>query len=312
MPSISMNTLKATWRAFNEDKATRLAASIAYSAIFSMVPLFILCIAVAGFFLGLGRGGHGHRLAENAMLGTIAQYAGSQSAEALRGLIAATFNRPRTSTFAHAAAWVTFLVGASGFFAALQDALNSIWNINQIKDGWGRMVRDRAVSLSMLLLVSVLLLLSLGAAASLTLLKNILPAHSFFLGNAWLIALVTRLFMLVLMTIAFCMLFKVLPDVNIAWRDVVFGSFVTALLFVGGEIVLAKYLIIAGVASGYGAAGSLLVLLIWIYYSAMIFLLGAEFTKVLARGPTTVAPSTLVSYQEKQAGVDPRSIRSSS
>ena len=108
------------------------------------------------------------------------------------------------------------------------------------------------------------------------------------------------------MTLVFGSLFKILPDVTLEWRDVRFGAFITAILFIIGELLLTKYLVFAGITSAYGAAGSLLVILIWIYYSAMILLFGAEFTKVTAHNPRTAVPSTTLSFRETNIGEDPR------
>jgi len=163
---ISVAALKATWTAFNDDKASRLASAIAYSAIFSLVPLLILCITLGGALLGLQNGGHGHHVAEDALLNAVARHTGRQSAGALRELITASFNRPRNGLLAQIAAWITFIIGAMGFFGTLQDALNTVWNIERINGGFRKVLRDRLVSLAMLLFVSILILASLGIAGA--------------------------------------------------------------------------------------------------------------------------------------------------
>jgi membrane protein len=287
--------IKATWQAFNDDKAPCLASAIAYSAIFSLVPLLILFIALAGFLFGLENNGHGHHLAEDALLNAVATRTGRESAVALRELIAATFNKPRNGIFAQIAAWITFLIGAMGFFGTLQDALNTVWNIEKINGGFVQVLRDRLVSLVMLFLVSVVILVSFG-----------IDAMIIMLGNSMIATMLKQGFMIGIMTVVFGLLFKILPDVTIEWRDVASGAFITGVLFVIGDLLLTKYLAVTGMASAYGAAGSLLVILIWIYYSAMIVLLGAEFTKVTARHPRATASCTTISFRETKAGEDPR------
>lgn len=292
---INLSTLRATWKAFNDDKAPRLASAIAYSAIFSLVPLLILCIALGGVLLGLQNGGHGHHIVEDALLNAVARHTGTESAVVLRELIAASFNKPRENLVYQIAAWVTFIIGAMSFFGTLQDALNTVWNIETINGGLRQILRDRLISLGMLLLLSVLILVSFGIAAM-----------TIVVGNSIVAKILNQVLMIGVMTLVFGFLFKILPDVTLEWHDVSFGAFITAILFIVGELLLTKYLIIAGITSTYGAAGSLLVILIWIYYSAMIFLFGAEFTKVTARHPRAAAPSTTLSFRETNMGEDPR------
>jgi membrane protein len=290
-------TMKATWKAFNDDKVPRLASAIAYSTIFSLVPLLILFIALAGFLFGLENNGHGHHLAEDALLNAVASRTGKESALALRELIAATFNKPRNGMFAQISAWITFMIGAMGFFGNLQDALNTIWNIEKIKGGFAQVLHDRLVSLVMLLLVSIVILVSFG-----------IDAVIIMIGNSMIVTIFNQVFMIGIMTVVFGLLFKILPDVTIEWRDVASGAFITGIFFFIGDLLLTKYLAITGIASAYGAAGSLLVILVWIYYSAMIVLLGAEFTKVTARHPRATASCTTRSFREIEVGEDPRFI----
>jgi membrane protein len=292
---IGLSAIKATWRAFNKDKAPRLASAIAYSAIFSLAPLLILCIALGGVLVGLQNGGHGHHVVEEALLDAVARHTGKESAVALRELIAASYNKPRGQWVYNIAAWITFIIGAAGFFGTLQDTLNSVWNIERINGGFRRVLRDRLASLAMLLLVSFLILLSFGMTAIIT-----------AIGSSIMTQILNQIFSIGIIILAFGLLFKVLPDVTLEWRDVILGASITAILFVLGELLLTKYLAVAGITSAYGVTGSLLVILIWIYYSAMILLFGAEFTKVTARNPRTAAPSTTFSFRETKVGEDPR------
>ncbi len=303
--AINVALLKNTFTAFNEDKAVRLASSIAFSSIFSIAPLLIVLIAIVGWVLGTQNGGHGHRLAEDALLNQISQSAGKGTADSVRQLVAASFNKPRQSIIAQIVGWLAFLFGATALFSSLQDSLNAIWHVEATKGGWKQMVRDRLASFGMILVVGFLLLATFIANASIAFIGAHL-AQIPLVGNRTLLTIAGQIVTLLLVTVMFALIYKVLPDVKIAWRDVWFGAAVTAVLFVIGEALISIYLAVAGVASAYGAAGSILVGLLWIYYSAIILLLGAEFTKVAAGNVQTVAPSSIRKITEQPAGIDPR------
>lgn len=284
--------LVATWRAFTTDKAQRLAASIAYGTMFSLAPLFIVLIAVAGAVLGLENGGHGHHTVEDALLAQVRRGAGNAAEQTLREIISAAFDKPRQGMFAQIVGWVTFILGGSALFGALQDALNSVWGVELTQGGWKHMLRDRLASLGMIAVAGFLLLVSFAANAATTFLARNVAA-------SWV-------FSLLLAAGVFGLIFKVLPDVDIRWRDVWPGAFVTAVLFLIGQALIALYFRYAGVASAYGAAGSLLALLLWIYYSALILLFGAEYTKVHAGEARTTVDASLRTMVQRPAGVDPR------
>ncbi|HYZ15673.1 MAG TPA: YihY/virulence factor BrkB family protein [Candidatus Acidoferrum sp.] len=298
--------LKRTWQAFNEDKATRLAAAIAFSAIFSIAPLLIVLTAIVGWVLGLQSGGHGHHVAENALLDPIAKNAGPGTADTVRQLVAASFNKPREGFIAQIVGWVAFVVGATALFSTLQDALNAIWHVEATRGGWKQMLRDRLMAFVMIVIVGLLLLLTFVANAAIAFIGAHLLSQIPVVGSPAVLALIGQLVTFAIVTLVFAAIYKVLPDVKLGWRDVWFGAAVTALLFVVGEALIAFYLAHAGVASAYGAAGSLLVGLLWIYYSAIILLLGAEITKIAAGSAATVAPSNVRRLTEQPAGVDPR------
>jgi membrane protein len=302
---MNVDLLKRLWQAFGDDKVMRLASSIAFTAIFSIAPLLIILIAIVGWIVGVENGGHGHHIAEDAMLGQIAKGAGAGTADAVRSLVTASFAKPRQSIVAQVIGWIVFILGATGLFSALQDGLNAIWHVEATKGGIKQVVRDRLASFGMILLVGFILLLTLGANA-VTAFAGAHFTHVPIVGTPALLAVVDQVVTLILLTIAFALIYKILPDVDIAWRDVWTGSAVTALLFVAGEALIAWYFAVAGVASAYGAAGSLLAGLLWIYYSAIILLIGAEFTKVAAGAATTTAPSTVRKLTDVPAGVDPR------
>ncbi|MBV9647879.1 MAG: YihY/virulence factor BrkB family protein [Candidatus Eremiobacteraeota bacterium] len=302
----TMVLLKSTWQAFNEDKAPRLATAIAYATLFAMVPLFIVLIAILGWFLGLSHGGHGHHVAEKALLDPIQRGAGGSAAEAVRQLVAASFNKPRQNVVAQIVGWVMFVVGATGLFTALQDALNDIWRIASSKGGWQHIVRTRIASFGMLGVVGFLLLVSFAGNAAVTAISVHFREAIPIAGGAVLFNVISWLLSLAIVTVIFALIYKVLPDVDLSWRDVWPGAIVTAVLFIVGQALIALYLTFAGVASAYGAAGSLLALLIWIYYSALILLAGAEFTKVRAAAARTTVPAAIRKTTDVPAGTDPR------
>jgi len=301
----ALETLKATWQAFNDDKALRLAAAISYATMFSIVPLMIVLIAIAGWVLGVGHGG-GHTTAENALLDQVRHGAGANAAAALRELIASSFNKPRQSIVAQVVGWLTFIVGASGLFGTLQDALNTVWHVESVKGGWRYMIRSRLASFGMIGVVAFLLLVSFA----LTSVASVVAAHFARLipisAGAALLNVGSWLISLVVASVVFALVYTMLPDVRLHWRDVWSGSIATAVLFVVGQTLIAWYLSVAGVASGYGAAGAILIAFIWVYYSAAILLLGAEFTKVRAANAVTTAPAEIRSVKLQPAGVDPR------
>lgn len=301
-----LSLLKNTWQAFTEDKAMRLASSIAFSTIFSLTPLFIVVIAFVGWVIGLPHAGHGHSEVENAMLAMISKRAGEGTADTIRRLVAASFNKPRQELIAQIIGWIGFLCGATALFSSLQDALNAIWHIESTKGGWRQIVRDRLASLGMILVVGFVLLATFVSNACIAFIGTHFSSYLPLVGNPTLLSLLDQIISVMLLTVIFALLYKILPDVTVAWRDVWVGAAVTAVLFVIGETAISLYLAFAGVASAYGAAGSLLVGLLWIYYSAIILLFGAEFTKVAAGHVETVAPSSVRSLSEQPAGIDPR------
>jgi membrane protein len=298
-------TLRATWNAFNDDKAQRLAASIAYSTIFSLAPLLVLLIAVVGSILSVSGSG-GRASAEDQLLGHIQQSAGPAAANTVRQLITASFNKPRANLIAQILGWVFFAVGASGLFASLQDSLNAIWHVESAKGGWKYLVRSRLASFGMIVVVGFLLLVTFIANAAIAFVTTHFLSLIPFAANPFALSAVGQVVNVILVAAIFATIFKILPDVNLEWRDVWIGGAVTAVLFVVGEALISLYIDYGGVATAYGAAGSILVALLWIYYSALILLLGAEFTKVSAKKATLVVTSTVRHMSDRPAGVDPR------
>jgi membrane protein len=265
--------IKETFREWSEDKAVRLAAALAYYTVVALAPLLIIILAIAGLFFG-------RDAAQGQIVAQINSLVGEQSGEAIQGIIA-NASQPKSGIIASIFGIAALLFGASGVFGELQEGLNTVWEV-QSKPGRGiiGIIKDRFLSLTMVFGVGFLLLVSLVLSAGLSALgeylKGLLPLPEVVLqGLNFIISFVV-------ISLLFAMLFKVLPDAKIAWNDVWTGAVITALLFTVGKFLLGLYIGRSSVGSAYGAAGSLIVILIWIYYSSQILFLGAEFTKVYA------------------------------
>ncbi len=256
---------------WSRDRASILAAGLAYYAIFSLAPLLVIAIAVAGLVFG-------EAAAQDQIVDMISGSVGPEVAVTIQ-LIIKNASQNSSGVWATGLSIGLLLLGASGVFNQLKRALNTIWGIRpEPKNGIIALLKARALSFSMVLLVGFLLLVSLAS-------RTVMAALDAYLSE-WLpqLAQISRLEFLVslgMITLLFAIIFKSLPDASIAWRDVLLGAGVTALLFGLGEYLIGLYLS-RGVDSPYGAAGSLVVLLLWIYYSAQILLFGAEFTQVYA------------------------------
>ncbi len=266
--------LKDTASDWQEDKADRLAASLAFYTVLSLAPLVIIAVAVAGLAVG-------EEAARGQLSGQIAALVGPDAAAAIEGILA-NAQKPSSGVIGTVVGAAVLLVGASGVFGELQDSLNTIWEVTP-KPGrgvWG-VVRDRFFSFTMVLGVGFLLLVSLivstALAAAGKVLSGALPG-----GEAlWGVVNVAVSFAAV--TTLFALIYKVVPDVKVRWGDVWVGALVTALLFTLGKFAIGLYLGKSTVASAYGAAASVVVITVWVYYSAQILFVGAEFTQVYAR-----------------------------
>jgi len=279
-----LNSLvRDTLNAWSEDKAPRLAAALSFSAIFSIAPLLIIVIAIAGTALGV-RGGlqHPHGNVEAQLLAQIQARVGAQAAVTVRDLVAANFSKPHQGVIAQIVGWITFVLGASGVFASLQDSLNTVWHVEPSKQSIWLTIRQRSASLGMVVLIGFIFLVTFAFSAALAVVSTYFARALPFPNASFVFTLVNFVVSLAVITVLFALIYKILPDAKIDWSDVWIGSGITALLFLVGQALIGLYLAKTGAASAYGAAGSLLVLLLWIYYSAMTLLFGAEFTKVYA------------------------------
>lgn len=273
---------KDTFREFGEDKAPRLGAALAYYAIFSIGPLLLIAISMAGIFLG-------QEAAQGRVSEELGKVFGPRMADSLETMIQAAA-KPKSGTIATIIGVIMLLVGASGLFGQLKDALNTIWNVEKKKaEGIMGFVRERFLSMAMVLGTGFLLLITLLLDATISALGPMLER---FVGGEAVMHVVQLVLSFVITTVLFAAIFRILPDLEIAWHDVWFGAAFTSLLFVIGKWGLALYLGKAAVGSAYGAAGSLVILLVWIYWSAQILFFGAEFTQVYARRFGSLAGDT--------------------
>ncbi|WP_017651369.1 YihY/virulence factor BrkB family protein [Fortiea contorta] len=263
-----------TFKEWSDDKASRLAAALAYYTIFSIAPLLIIVIAIAGAVFG-------EEAARGEIVRQIQGLVGRDGAEFIE-LAVKNANKPQTGTIASIISIAVLLLGATGLFTELQDALNTIWEV-KAKPGRGvnNAVRQRFLSFAMVLGIGFLLLVSLvisaGLSAFVAYFSNLVPGIDFL----W--QMLNFLLGFTISTILFGLIFKVLPDVKITWSDVLIGAALTSLLFSIGRFLLGQYLGNSSFGSTYGAAGSLVVILAWVYYAAQILFFGAEFTQVYAR-----------------------------
>jgi membrane protein len=266
--------IKKTIQEWGEDGAPRLAAALSYYAIFSLVPLLVIAIGIAGLFFQ-------QQQVQTQVAGQISAVVGADAAETVMGWLDATATR-EGGIIATVLGIGALLLGATGFFGQLQTSLNIMWNVEpKPNQGVKGMLRTRLLSFILILFIGLLLLALLILNAVLATLgdfvEGLLP------GGEILWIVINYAVNLALVVVLFAAIFKVLPDVQIRWKDVWVGAMVTAVLFVIGQIVIGLYLANAAVGSAYGAAGSAIIFLLWIYYSAQILFFGAEFTQVYAR-----------------------------
>ncbi|WP_050808333.1 YihY/virulence factor BrkB family protein [Asticcacaulis biprosthecium] len=265
--------LKETVREWNDDKVPRLGAALAFYAILSLGPLLLIVVAFGG--LAFGRAA-----VEGYIFEEINKLIGNEGAQAVQTILANTSN-PKANIIASIIGFVTLVVSATSFFAQLQDALNAIWNIEERENAhWTWFIHKRLLSFAMIAGGGIILLIGLVISA-------IMPAVTSAFGNmvplSFAVHFLHNLVSFVIITLVFAMIFKVLPDVHIQWRDTWIGAAITAVLFAFGKLLIGTYLAHSAFTSTYGAAGSLIVVLVWIYYSTQIFFLGAEFTQVYSR-----------------------------
>jgi membrane protein len=263
--------LKNSFKSFGEHKLTKLSGSLAYYTVFSMAPLLVVIISLSGIFLG-------REAVEGEIHQQLAGFVGSDTAAQLQLLIK-NASLEGKSTPAAIIGGVVLLVGATTVFAEIQDSINSIWNIKaKPKKGWLKLIKNRMLSFSVIVSLAFLLLVSLAISALIDGLGDRLKAWFpditvlfFYILNLLLTFVIT--------TVIFAVIFKVLPDAITKWKDVWAGAITTALLFMIGKTLISIYIARADIGNTYGPAGSLVILLLWVYYSSIILYFGAAFTR---------------------------------
>ncbi len=266
--------IKATFSGFSDHKVTKLGGSLAYSTVFAMGPLLVVIISLCGIFLG-------RDAVTGKIYNTLSSFLGQDTAAQLQDIIRKAAVNGK-STIAVVIGSIVLLVGATSIFSEIQDSINDIWGLKpKPKRGWLLMLQNRFLSFSMIIGLGFLLLVSLSVTTFIDAFSARLQAH--FAGVAVLFFyILNQALTLFIITVIFAVIFKVLPDAVIRFRDVIAGAVVTALLFMLGKFAISVYISKMHVGSYYGAAGSLIIILLWIYYSSLILYLGAEFTKAYA------------------------------
>ncbi|HUM11496.1 MAG TPA: YihY/virulence factor BrkB family protein [Myxococcaceae bacterium] len=288
--------VKETVTRWTEDKASTLAAALAYYALFSLAPLVLIAVAVAGLVFG-------RQAAEGQLYTQLAGLIGDSGGKAVQELVANLHRQQGGGVVATAVGLATLFFGASGVFAQLQESMNTIWKASPpTTNGIVDFFRVRLLSFSMVLGVGFLLLVSLVLSAVLAAVGDYLG--TFLPGGAAVGQALNATVSLVVITALFAMIYRMLPDTYVAWRDVWLGALVTSLLFTIGKSAIGFYLGKASVASSYGAAGSVVILLLWVYYSAMILYLGAEFTQVYSMRHGSRRAATHAPVPDRREGRD--------
>ena len=267
--------IQDTLQEWGEDKATRLAAAVAYYTVFALPPLLLLLLTIARLIYGNDSGGQLEQL--------ITEQVGPTAGDAITAILGSdqADNATRNAAIATLVSIATLLFGASGLFLQLEDAMNTIWDVERQSTGIMGFIKKRGSGVVMVLGFGFLLLVSLAASAFLSgfssAIANALP------GSTLIYQIINFIISFAVITLLFAMIFKFVPDVKVEWRDVWLGAAITALLFSIGKWALGLYIGSSAITSSYGAAGSLIALLLWVYYSAQILFFGAEFTQVYAR-----------------------------
>ena len=267
--------LKSSFKEFFSDDAPLLAAGLAYFALFSIAPLLVVSIAIAGLFFG-------EDATQARVMDTIGGLVGSEGSEAVSAMLQGASRRKGQGVFSLVAGIVMLLLGASGVFAHLRTVLDKIWGVEvPVKEGIVAKIVDRLWSLGLVLSVGFIVIVSLLASAALAAVgawaESLLPL------SEWIWHAINFLLTFGVFTLAFAAIYKFIPDAEIEWKDVWGGAAFTSLLFAIGKMLIGLYLGRSAFASSYGAVGSILILLLWLYYSGSILLFGAEFTEVWAR-----------------------------
>ena len=266
--------IKLTFKNVGADKLPKLSGSLAYYTVFSMGPLLLLVISIAGIILG-------REASEGKVYEQLVGFVGQDTASQLQ-VVVKSASLEGKSTFAAIIGAITLLIGATTVFGEIQDSINMIWGIKpKPKQGLMKMLKNRFLSFSVIVSLGFLLLVSLSVSTLIDTFSERLTM-SFETGKVVIFYILNLLLTLIITSTIFATIFKVLPDASIKWKDVRAGAITTALLFMLGKFGISFYIGQSNVGTTFGAAGSIVVLLVWVYYSSMILYLGAEFTKAYA------------------------------
>lgn len=276
-----MQRTKGLWKAlkdagagFVNDNAFKLSAALSYYTVFALGPLLIIIISLAGMFFG-------KEAVQGRIYGQLTELVGSQSALQIQDIIINIQNTHQTTTGAIIGAVILF-IGATGVFTEMQDSINYIWSVKaKPKKSWLKFIINRLLSFSLIVAMGFILLVSLIVSAVLTLLSDrlmsLLPNYTVALFH-----IIDTAIILIVISALFTVIFKILPDAIISWKDAVMGALLTAVLFLTGKFLISYYIGRSNLGVTYGTAASIIILLTWVYYSAMILYFGAEFTKMYA------------------------------
>jgi len=267
--------LKETFNAFIDDKGLKLSASLAYYTIFSLAPMLIVLLSIGGIF-------YGQDALRGKVFNQLNDFIGNDAAMQIQDMIQKLALSDK-SFVAFSVGIITLLIGASGVFIEIQDSINQIWRVKAVpKKGWLKLIVDRVLSLSMVASLGFLLIVSLLINSVVLAFSNVLTRFLPDFTIVFIDVINIGITFIVLMSL-FGVIYKVLPDVEITWKQVKAGSFFTALLFMLGKFIIGLYIKYAAVGDIYGSAGTVVIIAVWVYYSAAILFFGAEFTWAYAK-----------------------------
>jgi len=271
-PGVFWKLLKKTFDEFFEDNSLKLSASLSYYTIFSIAPLLIIIISLAGIFFGL-------EAVQGRVYGQINGLVGNSAAAQIQEII----KNVQTSEHKQGGAvagFIILIIGATGVFTEIQDSINYIWSVKaKPKKGWLKIIMNRLLSFSLIASFGFLLLVSLLVNSVMDVMSDRLKLL-FADATVYIFYVINTIVIFFTITLLFAIIFKVLPDAKIRWRDAFVGAFFTALLFLIGKFLISFYLGSSSIGATYGAAASIILVLLWVYYSSIILYFGAEFTKV--------------------------------
>lgn len=274
-PKSLWKVLKLSFKDFTDDKIAKLGAALAYYTIFSLPGILLIIITIADTL-------YGKEAIQGALQHQISSLVGIQPAIQIQDIIRNAHLSKKTS-LAAVIGIITLVIGATSMFGEIQDSINLIWKLKaKPKRGWVKLLFNRLLSFSMVVTLGFLLLVSLVISSLVTLFSNYMASYLPELTILF-ISIINMLLSFVITVFLFAIIFKILPDAKIRWRDVTVGATATAILFMAGKFAIGYYLGSSSVATTYGAAGSVIIILLWIYYSAIILYFGAAFTKEYAQ-----------------------------